>query len=153
MIMRSTTNSSVDLSEARGSTKSSSVRPGKNIWKKAIDLALYLVACVTAGTGLLLAYRLSHGAGKASRVVFFVYGRHEWGDIHTWLAYFAIFLAVVHLALNWQWLVKVAASKHNWRLAAGILSGLLIVIAFLLLPVERAERNRESDAIHLQIEQ
>jgi uncharacterized protein DUF4405 len=151
--MRSTTNSSYDLREARGSTKSSSGWPGKNIWKKSIDLVLYLVACMTAGTGVLLAYRLPHGAGNASRVVFFGYGRHEWGDIHTWLAYFVIFLAVVHLALNWQWLLKVAASKHIWRLAAGILSGLLIVIAFLLLPVDRAERNRGSDAIHLQIEQ
>jgi len=150
--MRPTTNTSDNRREARGPTKSSSVRPGKNIWKKAIDLVLYLVACVTAGTGLLLAYRLPHGAGNASRVVFFGYGRHEWGDIHTWLAYFGIFLVVVHLALNWQWLVKVAASKHIWRLAAGILSGLLIVIAFLFLPVERAERNRESDAIHLQID-
>ena len=134
-------------------TKSSASWLGKNIWKKVLDLALYLVACVTAGTGLLLAYRLPHGAGNAGRVVFFGYGRHEWGDIHTWLAYFGIILVVVHLALNWQWLVKVAASKHIWRLAAGILSGLLIVIAFLLLPVGRAERNRESDAIHLQIEQ
>ena len=151
--MRLTTNSSYDLREARGSTKSSSGWPGKNIWKKSIDLVLYLVACMTAGTGVLLAYRLPHGAGNASRVVFFGYGRHEWGDIHTWLAYFVIFLAVVHLALNWQWLLKVAASKHIWRLAAGILSGLLIVIAFLLLPVDRAERNRGSDAIHLQIEQ
>jgi hypothetical protein len=31
--------------------------------------------------------------------------------------------------------------------------GLLIVIAFLLLAVERAERIRESDAIHLESEQ
>ena len=151
--MESTIKSSDDISKAQGYTKSSSIRPGKNIWKKALDLALYLVACLTAGTGLLLAYRLPHGAGNAGRVVFFGYGRHEWGDIHTWLAFFGLLLVVVHLALNWQWLVKVAASKHIWRLAAGILSGLLIIIAFLLLPVERAERNRESDAIHLQIEQ
>jgi hypothetical protein len=150
--VHATTNSSNELREARGSRKSASTPPGKNIWKKAIDLALYLVACVTAGTGLLLAYRLPHGPGNAGRVIFLGYGRHEWGDIHTWLAYFGIFLVVVHLALNWQWLMKVAASKHIWRLAAGILSGLLIVIAFLFLPVERAERNRERDTIHLQIE-
>jgi len=148
--MGSTINSSNNLSKAQGANKPSASWLGKNTWKRVLDLALYMVACVTAGTGLLLAHRLPHGAGNASRVVFFGYGRHEWGDIHTWLAYLGIFLVVVHLALNWQWLVKVAASKHNWRLAAGILSGLLIIIAFLFLPVERAERNRESDAIHLQ---
>jgi hypothetical protein len=150
--MSPTIGTSDDLSKARGPTKSSTVRPGKNIWKKAIDLALYLLACVTAGTGLLLAYRLPHGAGNGGRVVFFGYGRHEWGDIHTWFAYFALLLGVVHLALNWQWLVKVAASKHIWRLAAGILLGLLVVIAFLMLPLGRVEPNRESEAIHLQIE-
>jgi hypothetical protein len=48
-----------------------------------------------------------------------------------------ILLAVVHLLLNWQWLVKVAASKHPWRLAVGILAGLSIVGAFLLFPIER----------------
>ena len=151
-IMGSTINSLDDLSKAQGAKKSSASWLGKNTWKRVLDLALYMVACVTAGTGLLLAYRLPHGAGNAGRVVFFGYGRHEWGDIHTWLAYLGIILVVVHLALNWQWLVKVAASKHIWRLAAGILSGLLIVIAFLFLSMGRAERNRESDAIHLQIE-
>jgi Domain of unknown function (DUF4405) len=150
--MGSTINSLDDLSKAQGANKPSASWLGRNSWKRVLDPALYLVACVTAGTGLLLAYRLPHGAGNAGRVVFFGYGRHEWGDIHTWLAYLGITLVVVHLALNWQWLVKVAASKHIWRLAAGILSGLLIVIAFLLLPVERVERNRGSDAIHLQIE-
>src|SRR5271165_2313566 len=151
-IMGATINSLDDRSKAQGANKPSASWLGKNTWKRVLDLVLYLVACVTAGTGLLLAYRLPHGAGNASRVVFLGYGRHEWGDIHTWLAYFGLLLVVVHLALNWQWLVKVAASKHFGRLVAGILSGLLIIIAFLLLPVERSERNRGSDAIHLEIE-
>jgi Domain of unknown function (DUF4405) len=142
-----------NLNNTQVASKAADTWRGKNPWKRMLDLALYLVACVTAGTGLLLAYRLPHGAGNANRVIFLGYGRHEWGDIHTWIAFLGIILVMVHLVLNWQWLVKVAASKHIWRLAAGILSGLLIVVAFLLLPVERAERNRESDAIHLESEQ
>src|ERR1700693_5688931 len=104
--MGSTINSS-NLSKAQGDNKPSASWLGGNTWKRVLDLALYLVACATAGTGLLLAYRLPHGGGNASRVVFFGYGRHEWGDIHTWLAYLGIILVVVHLVLNWQWLVKV----------------------------------------------
>lgn len=46
--------------------------PSNNFWKKAMDPALYLIACLTAETGLLLAYRLPHGAGNAGRVVFFL---------------------------------------------------------------------------------
>jgi Domain of unknown function (DUF4405) len=125
---------------------------GKGGWKKVTDLALYLVACTLTGTGLLLAYRLPHGEGHAGRILFLGYGRHEWGDIHTWLAYVAIFLVVVHLLLNWQWLLKVAASKHIWRLALGILSGLLVVGAFFLLPKERSEQNYQENAAHLRID-
>jgi hypothetical protein len=107
---------------------------GKGAWKKVIDLALYLVACTLAGTGLLLAYRLPHGEGHVGRILFLSYDRHEWGEIHTWFAYVAIFLAVVHLLLNWQWLVKVAASKQVWRLAVGLLTGLVLVGVFVFFP-------------------
>ena len=62
------------LNKAQGANKPSDSWRGKNTWKRMLDLALYLVACVTAGTGLLLAYRLPHGAGNASRVVFWVMG-------------------------------------------------------------------------------
>src|ERR1700757_865031 len=60
---------------------------GKGAWKKVIDLALYLTACALTGTGLLLAYRLPHGQGYAGRMLLLGYDRHEWGEIHTWLAY------------------------------------------------------------------
>jgi uncharacterized membrane protein YraQ (UPF0718 family) len=62
--------------------------------------------------------------------------RHEWGDIHTWLAYGAIGVAGVHLLLNRRWLVKVAGSNGVWRLMAGVGTGLLIVGFFVLAPVE-----------------
>jgi hypothetical protein len=104
------------------------------MWKKVNDLLLYLVACSIIGTGLLLAYRLPRGGPDVGYASFLGYHRHEWGDIHTWLAYGAIFLGVVHLVLNRQWLIKVAASKRIWRLIAGILGGLLIIAAFVLIP-------------------
>ena len=47
-----------------------------------------------------------------TELFFLGYGRHEWGDIHTWVGFLGIILVMVHLVLNWQWLVKVAASKH-----------------------------------------
>jgi cell division protein FtsW (lipid II flippase) len=104
-------------------------------WKKALDLLLYLLFCALAGTGLLLAYRLPHGPG-ANQTLFLGLGRHIWGEVHTWLAYAAIMVAAIHLLLNSQWLVKVAASKRPWRLAIGVLVGLLIVVVFLFAPTK-----------------
>src|SRR6516164_11392378 len=116
----------------------------KNTWKRWIDLALYLVSCALGGTGLLLAYRLPHGHGEGRMVTFLGYGRHDWGTIHTWLAWVAIFLVVFHLILNREWLVRIAASGRLARLAAGIFAGLLIGSAFLVFPVEQRDRGTEA---------
>jgi hypothetical protein len=101
--------------------------------RKALDLWLYLLFCALGGTGFLLAYRLPYGPG-ASKTLFLGLGRHMGGDVHTWLAYAAIMIAAIHLLLNAQWLVKVAASKRPWRLAIGVLAGLLVVLVFLFAP-------------------
>ena len=116
----------------------------KNVWKRWIDLTLYLVSCVLAGTGLLLAYRLPHGHGEARMATFLGYGRHDWGLVHTWLAWVAIVLVVFHLILNREWLVRIAASGRLARLATGIFAGLLIGSAFLVFPVEERDRGTEA---------
>ena len=113
----------------------------KNVWKRWIDLTLYLVSCALAGSGLLLAYRLPHGHGEGRIVTFLGYGRHDWGSVHTWLAWVVIVLVVFHLILNREWLVKIAASGRLARLAAGIFAGLLIGSAFLMLPVGQRDRG------------
>lgn len=105
----------------------------RTLWKKALDLLLYLLFCTLGGTGFLLAYRLPHGPGP-SQTLFLGLGRPMWGEVHTWLAYAAIIVAAIHLLLNTQWLVKVAASKRRWRLALGLLAGLLILLLFLCAP-------------------
>jgi hypothetical protein len=113
----------------------------KNAWKRAVDLTLYLVFCVLAGTGFLIAYRLPHGPGELREITLLGHGLHDWGVIHTWLAYVAIGLVLVHLVLNREWLTKIASSGRLSRLAAGILVGLLILVGFLLYPTnERGHR-------------
>jgi membrane protease YdiL (CAAX protease family) len=125
---------------------------GKSDWKKIIDLTLYLLFCALAGTGLLLAYRLPHGGG-AGHALFLGHGRHIWGEVHTWLAYAAIIIGAVHLLLNWQWLVKVAASKRPWRLAIGIVAGLLIASVFIFVPTQQEVGHTRQRAGAVDIEQ
>jgi len=124
----------------------------KSDWKKIVDLTLYLVFCALAGTGLLLAYRLPPGRG-AGHILFLGHGRHSWGEVHTWLAYAAIIVGIIHLLLNRQWLVKVAASKRPWRLGLGIVTGLLIVSVFLFVPTEQEVGDARQRASALHVEQ
>jgi hypothetical protein len=82
---------------------------------------------------------MEHGEGRM--VTFLGHGRHDWGTVHTWLALIAIVLAVFHLALNREWLVKIAACGRLAPLAARILAGLLIGSAFLMFSVEQRDRG------------
>ena len=65
------------------------------------------------------------------------WGRHDWGDIHTWLSYAFLGLIAAHLVLHGRWLWQVAAKKHAWPLVAGIGIGLLLMLWLSFLPVEK----------------
>ena len=94
---------------------------------RVVNLLLYLSFCVQAGTGLFLALR-----PRGTRVL--GWGRHEWGEVHTWVAYLLIALIALHLLLHWRWLVLSATQGHLWRLIFGLSVGLAIIGALLFLP-------------------
>ncbi len=71
-----------------------------------IDGLLALMGLPLVATGLLLAYVLpAHSRGAT------VWGwtRHDWGELHLWIAMAMLALLLVHLALNWGWVSSVAA--------------------------------------------
>ncbi len=109
----------------------------KNLINRVLNLLLYLSLCFMVGTGLMLYLRLparSRGGGGFSALGM---DRHEWGDWHFYVALSFFTLCLVHLYMNWTWLVKIAASKHLWRLWVGLAVGAAIILFFLLIPVER----------------
>ena len=114
------------------------MKPGlKNPLMRVVNLMLYLSFCGLVGTGALLTWKLvpgSRGGGGRFRVLDL--NRHEWGEIHFWLGATMLAMTVAHLLLNWQWLKKIASSGHFWRLAVGLLLGLLIIFGIYMLPVE-----------------
>lgn len=113
----------------------------KTVLRRILNLLLYLSFCVMIGSGLLLAYRLLPGSRGGQGLTLLGWGRHDWGDLHTWVSYVFIALTILHLVINWKWLVKVASQDHVWRLLAGLLVGLGIIAAFLLLPIEHRGRG------------
>ena len=112
--------------------------------EEIIDLTLYILFCALAGNGLLLALRIPHGAGRTAALTFLGHGLHDWAVVHTWLAYASLGLVAVHLLLNREWLVRIAATKGLWRLAVSLPTGLLVVGAFLLLPIQEIEPGSEN---------
>jgi mono/diheme cytochrome c family protein len=110
--------------------------------RRLLNLLLYLSFCVMIGTGLLMAYRLVPGSLGGQGLEVLRWDRHQWGDLHRWISYLFVALMLVHLALNWNWLVKCAAKGHPWRLGAGLLAGAAIVGTLLFLPVTKREGGR-----------
>ena len=104
---------------------------------RVLNALLWLVFCGMAGTGLLLAFRLPPGSRGGAGLTAMGWGRHDWGDVHTWLSYAFLALITAHLALHWRWLWQVAAKKHAWPLVVGIGAGLLLMLWLAFQPVEK----------------
>ena len=109
----------------------------RNPINRVLNLALYLIFCFMIGTGLVMWLRLppmqgrhdGHGAGTLLGLT-----RHGWGDWHLYAGLAFVVLCAMHLAMNWAWMMKIAASKHAWRFLLGLLVGAGIVAFFLIVP-------------------
>jgi len=67
-----------------------------------------LAAAVMLGmiaTGIIIRFTLPPGSGRTLSV--WGLTRHQWGDLHFWLALAAVAIVVLHLALHWTWVVSV----------------------------------------------
>ena len=112
-----------------------------------IDALMFLCLMAIAGLGFLMYYILPPG-----RLIHAVYGgsvnlswlgwdRHDWGDIHLYLAFTLLALLAIHLILHWKMIVGLFARllpdpKLRFRvgLAFLIISLLLIYFPFLITP-------------------
>ena len=79
----------------------------RNVLNFVIDIATTLIAAAMVATGLLIRFVLPPGSG--SRRLLWGYGRHEWGDIHFWLAVAIAGIVILHVALHWQWVCTMFA--------------------------------------------
>jgi hypothetical protein len=129
----------VTTNEEAGRKRSGSSR---SLVPRVLNALLWLVFCAMAGTGLLLAFRLPPGSQGGAGLTAMGWGRHEWGDVHTWLSYAFLALIAAHLALHWRWFWQVAAKKHAWPLVVGIGAGLLLMMWLAFQPVEQRGKGK-----------
>ena len=81
----------------------------------AVDLAVFINLLGLITTGFIIKYILPPGSGGRGREITGGRGReeirelwsmtrHEWGDVHFYLAAAFIILMLVHLILHWTWI-------------------------------------------------
>ncbi|HXJ94385.1 MAG TPA: DUF4405 domain-containing protein [Terriglobia bacterium] len=123
-------------------------RPNLNL---IIDILALVSAVFLIVTGFLLEYTLPPGSGRLGTegfgpapggpqrpiLLLWSLSRHEWGNIHYWIAVSLMAVLSLHLVLHWKWIVAMAKGKpregSGIRLALGIL-GLASLLALALAP-------------------
>lgn len=118
-----------------------------------VDLISFAAFVFLTSTGVLVRYVLPPGSGHFTTL--FGLDRHDWGNIHFWvaLAFFACLSA--HLFLHWKWIVALIKGRKREgsavRAGLGIL-GLVTVLALslapLLVPTEQTISTRGSGEQH-----
>jgi hypothetical protein len=97
---------------ATGKTRSRLRRATLNF---IVDSTTLLVALAMIATGLLIRFILPPGSGE--RVNLWGLGRHNWGDIHFWLAVGLVVFALIHVSLHWSWACATASCWLRSRYA------------------------------------
>ena len=114
----------------------------RNTWNFWIDVVLLLSVLGLVLTGFLIYWLLppgSGGRGGGGGLTLWGLSRHDYGDIHFYLALAMMVLALLHLLLHWKWvlgtlknifsLTKAGALNRSQRAGAyGILFLILLIL-------------------------
>jgi hypothetical protein len=101
-----------------------------------VDAIAFIALILLVATGVLLDWTLPPGSGH--RVTVIGLDRHQWGDLHLWIAVAFCAALSVHLALHWRFATAVLRGSQpqgsGKRLLLGVL-GLAALVALLLAPL------------------
>lgn len=132
-----------------------------------IDLLMFLCLMALAGLGFLMKYALLPGReawvkyGRSVQLTWMGWDRHDWGQIHLYLAFILLGLLIIHLYLHWPMILGlygrlVPDPETRTRLAWGLLiiTALLLLLPFLITPNvgDRGRGGGRGAGIHRQLQ-
>lgn len=83
------------------------------IYSKGIIALMLLIFWTGVATTGIIMWMAPHGQGMGSKSFFLNMNRHDWGDIHLYLALTAIILTIIHVIIDWKQFVN--SLKHIIR--------------------------------------
>ena len=105
-----------------------------NLFVDAVT-AIGVLGLVT--TGLLIYFVLPPAVGQGRAVVVGM-NRHDWGEVHFWIAMGVLLLLLVHMVLHWQWVCTMCCraftrrtTQKRTRAFAGVVA-LLVVVTLIV---------------------
>jgi hypothetical protein len=96
-----------------------------------VDTLGFMAFVFLIATGVLLKYLLPPGSGRQNTI--WGYDRHQWGDVHFWLAVGMVAVVAIHVYLHWVWIKVVVKGKSAQATGKRITFTLIFVAAVLVL--------------------
>ena len=80
----------------------------KKLWINfTVDLAMFICMAFLALSGLVQKYALPPARGSRRGIgpeEMWGWTRHDWGEVHFWVAITAVALLIIHVVLHWTWI-------------------------------------------------
>lgn len=110
----------------------------------AIDVLAFVLFLLLTTTGILVRYTLPPGSGHFRTL--WGMDRHDWGQIHFWIAVVFLAALALHVFFHWKWVVSMVKGRPKQgsgkRVAIAAVSllalGGLLALPFLA-PIEQSE--------------
>lgn len=101
--------------------------------KYLIDVLLFIDMCSISVVGILLGFVIPKGRAPDGDKFFLGLHRHEWGSIHLFLSLLLLVLLVIHIWLNWRWVVQVSRRlfEERWKRRLLVISTSWIIVLLL----------------------
>lgn len=109
-----------------------------NFW---IDIVTFVVMISLMATGLLIHYVLppgTGGGGNREGLTLWGWGRHDYGDIHFYLALALIILIIIHIWLHWSWVcvtIKNMLGIKSYSRSRHALYGVFLLVLLIITTV------------------
>lgn len=95
-----------------------------------VDILAFVAFMLLTATGVLLHLILPPGSGHFT--VLWGMDRHQWGQIHFWIAVLLMISLVVHLLLHWRWIVSSIRGRPRQRDSGPRVALALVALVALL---------------------
>lgn len=96
-----------------------------------IDVVAFIAFLFLTSSGILLRYLLLPGSGRWSEV--WGMTRHQWGEVHFWIAIAFFAVLALHLLQHWRFILGLFRGHLKEALQLRVALGLLGLVAVILL--------------------
>jgi hypothetical protein len=100
-----------------------------------IDAVALAAIMLLSATGVLIRYVLPPGSGHFSQL--WGMDRHQWGQIHFWIAVVLLTTVALHFFLHWHWVVGMVKGRSDRGSAMRVglaIAGVLVLAGLMVAP-------------------